>query len=155
MSCAPTRRKGAAVLAILHAVSDEHDPPLMRELYHLECEEIASFCQKATNLLEGARADALADLDFPMPITGACAPTTFRSVPTASSSAAAAWCRCSRPENCWCACLAPCSLRWARTRLPGGGPPRSRLRMLCLRRRLLPGLPMRERRPAMLGALPR
>ena len=36
-SCAPTRQKRAAVLAILHAVFDERDPALVRELYHLAC----------------------------------------------------------------------------------------------------------------------
>lgn len=32
-SCAPTRQKRDAVLAILHAVFDERDPELVRELY--------------------------------------------------------------------------------------------------------------------------
>ena len=64
-SCAPARQKRAAVLAILHAVFDERDPDLVRELYHLACEEIAGFCPKAAALLEEAEADALAYLDFP------------------------------------------------------------------------------------------
>ena len=64
-SCAPTRQKRAAVLAILHAVFDERDPALVRELYHLACEEIGGFVPKAADLLEDAEADALAYLDFP------------------------------------------------------------------------------------------
>lgn len=64
-SCAPTRQKRAAVLAILHAVFDERDPALVRELYHLACGEIAGMCPKAADLLEDAEADALAYLDFP------------------------------------------------------------------------------------------
>lgn len=64
-SCAPTRRKRAAVLAILHAVFSERDPDLVRELYHLACEEIEGFCSKAAALLEEAEADALAYLGFP------------------------------------------------------------------------------------------
>ena len=51
-SCAPTRQKRAAVLAILHA-------------YHLACGEIAGICPRAAGLLEDAEADALAYLDFP------------------------------------------------------------------------------------------
>ena len=64
-SCAPTRQKRAAVLAIPHAVFDERDPALVRELYHLACDEIAGFCPKASALLEETEADALAYLDFP------------------------------------------------------------------------------------------
>lgn len=64
-SCAPTRQKRAAVLAILHAVFDERDPALVRELYHLACEEIGGFAPKAADLLEDAEADALAYLGFP------------------------------------------------------------------------------------------
>lgn len=64
-SSAPTRQKRAAVLAVLHAVFDERDPNLVRELYHLACEEISGFCPKAAELLEEAEADALAYLDFP------------------------------------------------------------------------------------------
>ena len=64
-SCAPTRQKRAAVLAILRAVFDERDPALVRELYHLACEKIAGICPRAAGLLEEAEADALAYLDFP------------------------------------------------------------------------------------------
>ena len=64
-SCAPTRQKRAAVLSILHAVFDEKDPALVRELYHLACSQIERFCPKAAGLLEDAEADALAYLDFP------------------------------------------------------------------------------------------
>lgn len=64
-SCAPTRRKKAAVLAILHAVFSGRDPDLVRELYHLACEEIEGFCSEAAALLEEAEADALAYLGFP------------------------------------------------------------------------------------------
>lgn len=64
-SCAPTHQKRVAVLAILHAAFDERDPALVRELYHLACEKIASICSKAVELLEDAEADALAYLDFP------------------------------------------------------------------------------------------
>lgn len=64
-SCAPTRQKRAAVLAILHAVFDERDPALVRELHHLACEEMADICPRAAGLLEDAEADALAYLDFP------------------------------------------------------------------------------------------
>ena len=53
-SCAPTRQKRAAVLAVLKAVFAEADPDLVRELYHLACGEIASFCPKAAELLEDA-----------------------------------------------------------------------------------------------------
>ena len=64
-SCAPTRQKRAAVLAILRAVFDERDPALVRELYHLACEKITGICPRAAELLEEAEADALAYLDFP------------------------------------------------------------------------------------------
>lgn len=64
-SLAPTRQKRAATLAILHAVFAERDLGLVRELYHLACREICSFCPKAAELLEEAEADALAYLDFP------------------------------------------------------------------------------------------
>lgn len=64
-SCAPTRQKRAAVLAILHAVFDERDPALVRELYRLACGEMAGICPRAADLLEDAEADALAYLDFP------------------------------------------------------------------------------------------
>lgn len=64
-SLAPTRQKKAAALAILHAVFAERDPDLVRELYHLACEEIFGFCPKAAELMEEAEADALAYLDFP------------------------------------------------------------------------------------------
>lgn len=64
-SLAPTRRKRAAVLSILHAVFAERDPSLVRELYHLACEEVHLFCPRAAELLEAAEADALAYLDFP------------------------------------------------------------------------------------------
>ena len=60
-SCAPTRQKRVAVLAILHAVFDERDPALVRELYHLACEEMADICPRAAGLLEDAEADALAE----------------------------------------------------------------------------------------------
>lgn len=53
------------MLAILHAVFDERDPALVRELYHLACERIAGICSRSAELLEDAEADALAYLDFP------------------------------------------------------------------------------------------
>lgn len=53
------------MLAMLHAVFDERDPALVRELYHLACEKIADVCPKSAELLEEAEADALAYLDFP------------------------------------------------------------------------------------------
>lgn len=62
---APTRQKRAAALAIPHAAFAERDPGLVRELCHLACREICSFCPKAAELLEEAEADALAHLDFP------------------------------------------------------------------------------------------
>ena len=65
MSCAKNRRHKAAIGAILHAVFAEKDPALVRELYHLACDEIAGFNAKAAELLEDAEADALAYLDFP------------------------------------------------------------------------------------------
>lgn len=64
-SPASARQKRAAALAILHAVFAERDPDLVRELYHLACQEVSGFCPKATGLLEDAEADALAYLDFP------------------------------------------------------------------------------------------
>lgn len=64
-SYASIRQKRAAVLAILHAVFNECNPALARELYHLACEQIAVFHPKAAGLLEEAEADALAYLDFP------------------------------------------------------------------------------------------
>lgn len=64
-SLAPTRQKRSALLAILHAVFDERDPDLVRELYHLACREIGLSCPKAAGLLEEAEADALAYLGFP------------------------------------------------------------------------------------------
>ena len=66
-SCASTSQKRAAIYSILHAVFDERDPALIRELYHLACEEISEFCPKAEDLLENAESDALAYLDFPYP----------------------------------------------------------------------------------------
>ena len=64
-SCAANNRQRAAIGSILHAVFAERDPALVRELYHLACEEIAGFNAKAAGLLEEAEADALAYLDFP------------------------------------------------------------------------------------------
>ena len=64
-SCASTRSQRGAILSILHAVFAERDPALVRELYHLACDQIANFCPKAAALLEEAEADALAYLDFP------------------------------------------------------------------------------------------
>lgn len=64
-SLASTRQKGPTLLAILHAVFAERDPDLVRELYHLACQDISGFCPKAAGLLEDAEADALAYLDFP------------------------------------------------------------------------------------------
>lgn len=64
-SLAPTRQKRGAILSILHAVFDERDPALVRELYHLAIDEISGFCPKTSELLEDAEADALAYLDFP------------------------------------------------------------------------------------------
>lgn len=64
-SPASTRQKRATLLAILHAVFDERDPDLVRELYHLACQKVSGFCPKAAGLLEDAEADALAYLDFP------------------------------------------------------------------------------------------
>ena len=59
------RQKRAAVLAIMHAVFDERDPALVRELYHLACGEVARICPRAAELLEDAGADVLAYLDLP------------------------------------------------------------------------------------------
>lgn len=53
-----------AALAILHAVFDERDPTLVRELYHLACERIAGICPGSAELLEDAETDALTYLDF-------------------------------------------------------------------------------------------
>ena len=49
----------------LMAAFVERDAALVRELYHLACEEISGFRPKAAALLEEAEADALAYLDFP------------------------------------------------------------------------------------------
>lgn len=65
IACAAGKRQRAAIGSILHAVFAERDPALVRELYHLACEEIASFNGRAAGLLEEAEADALAYLDFP------------------------------------------------------------------------------------------
>lgn len=62
---APPCAGSAAALAILCAALAERDPELVRELYHLACEEIAGICPKAAELLEDAAADALAYMDFP------------------------------------------------------------------------------------------
>jgi putative transposase len=64
-SCAPTRRKRAAICSIMRAVFAESDPALVRELYRLACGEVAGICPKAAELLEDAEPDALAYLDFP------------------------------------------------------------------------------------------
>jgi len=53
-NCASTRQKRSAIYAILHAVFSERDPDLVRELYHLACDEIAGFCKEAAKLLEDA-----------------------------------------------------------------------------------------------------
>lgn len=63
--CRILRAHAAKEVAILRAVFDERDPDLVREPYHLACEEIAGVCHKAADLLEEAEADALAHLDFP------------------------------------------------------------------------------------------
>ncbi|WP_283170630.1 IS256 family transposase [Curtanaerobium respiraculi] len=55
----------AAIFRILHTVFAESDPALVRELYHLACDEIRSFCAQAADILEDAEPDALAYLDFP------------------------------------------------------------------------------------------
>lgn len=96
-SCAPTRQGG--VLAILHAVFDERDSVLVRELYHLACESVAGICPKAVDLPEETEIGALAHLAYPTPVTGVSARTTCRSAQTEDSSAAAAWCGSSRPGN--------------------------------------------------------
>lgn len=64
-SLTPTRQKRAAALAILHAVFGERDPDLVRELYHLACDEIARICAKAADLLVEVEVGALVHLDFP------------------------------------------------------------------------------------------
>lgn len=64
-SAAPARQKRTVVLAILHAVFDERDPALVRELCHLACGRIAGFCAKVAEILEDTEADALAYPDFP------------------------------------------------------------------------------------------
>ena len=64
-SLAPTRGKRAAVSSILSAVFRERDPQLVRELYHLACDEVGGICPAAGRLLEDAEPDALAYLDFP------------------------------------------------------------------------------------------
>lgn len=83
-SCAPTRQKQAAVLAILHAVFAGRDPELVHELYRIACEKIAEICPKTADLLEDAEADAPAYPDFPHAHIGTCAPTTCKSAPTGS-----------------------------------------------------------------------
>lgn len=94
--CATARRKRAAVLSILKAVFSERDPGLLRELYQLAVGEVERICPKAAQLLEEAEPDALTYPASPTSTTSGCAPATCRSAPTESSSAAAAWCRCSR-----------------------------------------------------------
>lgn len=64
-SLAPTKRKRAAISSILSAVFRERDPELVRELYHLACDEVGRICPAAGDLLEEAEPDALAYLDFP------------------------------------------------------------------------------------------
>lgn len=63
---------------------------------------------------------------FPMPAIAVCEPATCRSAPTASSSDAAAWRRCSRPGNRSSACWAQSSPRWTRAGRPEGGSRKSR-----------------------------
>lgn len=87
---APTRQKRGAVSGIPKAVFAERDPELVREPYHLATEQIEEFCPKAAEVLEEVEADALAYLDFPTSVTSGREPTTCRSAPTASSSAAPA-----------------------------------------------------------------
>ena len=125
-SLAPTRQKRAAALAILHAVFAERDPGLVRELYHLACREIRSSRRQ--------RPTPWHTSTFPMLTIAVCEPTTFRSAPTASSSDAAAWCRCSRPGNRSSACWAQSSPRWTRAGRPEGGSRKSRLPRPLLRR---------------------
>ena len=91
----PTRQKRGAVFGILKAVFAERDPEIVREPYQLAAERIEGFCPKAAEVLEEAEADALAYLDFPYGHHVRLRTNTCRSAPTASSSAAAAWCRCS------------------------------------------------------------
>lgn len=64
-SLATTKRKRAAIFAILSAVFSERDPDLVRELYHLACDKVGAICPAAGKLLEEAEPDALAYLDFP------------------------------------------------------------------------------------------
>ena len=64
-SLAPTKRKRAAISSMLSAVFAERDPALVRELYHLACDEVGKICPAAGELLEEAEPDALAYLDFP------------------------------------------------------------------------------------------
>lgn len=64
-SLASTKRKRAAMSSMLSAVFAERDPELVREPYHLACDEVSRICPAAGELLEDAEPDALAYLDFP------------------------------------------------------------------------------------------
>lgn len=88
----------------------------------------------------------------PMPITGTCAPATFGSTPTASSSTAPAWRRSSRPGSRLSACSARSSPRWTRPARRGDDSPRSQLpgpRVRQGRRRRHP--PMTRQQRSMQG----
>lgn len=61
----------------------------------LTTEQIEGFCPKASEALEEAEADALAYLDFPYEHHVRLRTNNVSSAPTASPSAAAAWCRSS------------------------------------------------------------
>lgn len=65
ISIAPTKRQRAAISSILSAVFAERDPDLVRELYHLACDEVSKIYPASGKILEEAEPDALAYLDFP------------------------------------------------------------------------------------------
>ena len=79
----------------MQAVFRESDPVIAREAYHVAIDEIGSSAPLLQNCWKKLRQMRLPIWTFPSSTDAACVPTTCRSEPTARSSAAAAWCRCS------------------------------------------------------------
>lgn len=87
---APATRAAAASLVLQSASPDSSS--------QLAAEQIEGFCPKAAAVLEEAEAGASACLDFPYKYHARLRTDNVQDAPTASSSAAAAWCRYLQQE---------------------------------------------------------
>lgn len=124
--CRILRAHAAKEVAILRAVFDERDPDLVREPYHLACEEIAGVCHKAADLLEEAEADALAHLDFPYAHHRWLRTDNVQERANREPKRRSRVAQSSRQGARLSACSALSSPRWTKTGQAGDGSRRSR-----------------------------